>query len=99
MRILSVVLTAVMFSAVACGGSNSGSGSNAEVVTDVVAECVGGGMVQTGAPCFRDEQMQFLLREAYWKVTIQKPDGTTYTREVPASRKPIPQIGDPWPLP
>ena len=97
MKILSLVLTAVMFSAVACGGSDSSS--NAEVVTDVVAECLGGGMVKTGAPCFKDDQMQFLLREAYWKVTIQKTDGGTYTREVPASRKPIPQIGDPWPLP
>ena len=97
MKLLALVLTAVMFSAVACGGSDSSL--NAEVVTDVVAECLGGGMVKTGAPCFKDDQMQFLLREAYWKVTIQKPDGTTYTREVPASRKPIPQIGDPWPLP
>ena len=96
MRILSLVLTAVMFSAVACGGSDS---SDAELVVDVVAECLGGGMVQSGAPCFKDDQMQFLLREAYWKVTIQKSDGGTYTREVPASRKPIPQIGDPWPLP
>ena len=34
MKILSLVLTAVMFSAVACGGSDSGS-SNAEVVVDV----------------------------------------------------------------
>ena len=98
MKVLALVLTAVMFSAVACGGSDSGS-SDAELVVDVVAECLGGGMVQTGAPCFRDDQMQFLLREAYWKVTIQKPDGGTYTREIPASRKPIPQIGDPWPLP
>lgn len=88
-ELLSLVLAVVMFGSVACG-----SGSDSDIVVDVVAECFGGGSVQTGAPCFRDSALEHLLRDAHWKVTIRTAEGTTYTVEAPASRRP--QIGQKW---
>jgi len=93
MKVLTLVLATVMLGAVACG---SDSNSDSNIVVDVVAECFGEGNVQTGAPCFRDSaRMEYLLRDAHWKVTVRTAEGTTYTVE--ASPSSSPKIGQTWP--
>jgi len=98
MKVLALVLTAVMFGAIACE-------SAPDTIVGVVAECKrSAGFDENrrlvyeeakGSSCFNSSADLWSGKERRWTITVKTPQGTTYTAEVDHSLRP--QLGDTWP--